>query len=169
MWIIFVLVEVVVLTAYGAVFFPSLVDGFDFSVVEEKPEFVYCHLMLIERGLEDIFGLPVMGKIKMLEFCNLGSECFPQLFSSESLTISSGNFEGKSKSKPSTQKSSRNSEASSDVCYFKGTKVQFYLFGFLGGCTGLVIATLLVTLFCSIRFKIGFWHLLYSLFTQRLN
>jgi hypothetical protein len=46
-----------------------------------------------------------------------------------------------------TNERTKDSKSSSNICYFKGSKFQFYLYAFLGGFIGIGIGVIIIILF----------------------
>jgi len=63
--------------------------------------------------------------------------------------ISPGNVFAEEMSSKTADETAKNTKSASNICYFKGSKFQFYPYAFLGGFIGIGISVVIVGLFFS--------------------
>ena len=119
-------------------------------VTQAWPEFHKSSFVFIERQRESFIdsmcitsvrGIPI---IKVSEF---GDEGNFEIFGGFIEFISPVNVFAQEMSGNAANERTNNTKSSGNICYFKGSKFQFYLYSFLGGFTGIAIGVAIIILF----------------------
>ncbi len=128
------------------IFFPCLGEGMEIDTTKKEPVFIDCRLMFDEISFKDfIDGKTVL--VRMTDLGKGGDKSFSKLNLGKPLGAEIRKTKSEAISNKSTKQGAKDSKATRNICYFTGTKVQFYFYAFLACFIGLIISTILITLF----------------------
>jgi hypothetical protein len=141
---------------------------FSFSIIKEIMTFatfaillpcsiVGTEILFFQKGFNSFYGDNLGVDICIISFdvkqapatnfIQAGSKGFSEFISCGMKLVSPGSVFAQEMGSNAANERPNNSESSSDICYFKGSKFQFYLYAFLGGFIGIGIGQIIIILF----------------------
>lgn len=126
------------------VFFPCLTKLFQPTSFQMTAENSICSTVLDSGMVNDVINRN--RRTFQFQLCEFFLKCENKFFGGLVKLISPHQIFAEKMGSNTTNESTENGESSSDICYFKGSKSQFYFFAFLGGFIGIIIGVVLLVI-----------------------